>query len=164
MLEHLTIDGVKEFNANKISNRLASYFASVGKRFANQITTSEKSVGEYLKLLQSQHKSLFFTPTCAQEIIKIVSKLPSKTSSGHDNISNVLLKEIIHPLAPVLLEVFNKSMTMGEFPTVMKLAEIVERSQNTILLASTQEAIKGTVQYSTGLTLSSDQQLRASSQ
>ena len=51
--------------------------------------------------------------------------MPNKSSSGHDNISNILLKEIIDQLAPVLEEVFNKSMMLGEFPTLMKLAEVV---------------------------------------
>ena len=60
-----------------------------------------------------------------KEIITLVSQLPNKSSSGHDNISNILLKKLIHQIAPVLVEVFNKSMTMGEFPTVMKLAEVV---------------------------------------
>ena len=54
-----------------------------------------------------------------------MSTLPSKASSGHDNISNILLKEIINQLAHVLVEVFNKSMAIGEFPSVMKLAEVV---------------------------------------
>ena len=54
-----------------------------------------------------------------------MSKLPAKNSSGHDNISNLLLKEIIAPLSPTLVEVFNKSLSKGEFPTVMKLAEVV---------------------------------------
>ena len=54
-----------------------------------------------------------------------MSKLPSKNSSGHDNISNLLLKEIIAPLSPALVEVFNKSLSKGEFPTVMKLADVV---------------------------------------
>ena len=40
-----------------------------------------------------------------------------KSSSGHDNISNILLKEIIDPLANVLAEIFNKSMATGEFPS-----------------------------------------------
>ena len=51
-----------------------------------------KSVTDYLKLLQSSQSSLFLSPTCEEEIKKIVSALPSKASSGHDNISNVLLK------------------------------------------------------------------------
>ena len=68
---------------------------------------------------------MFLFPTCEKEIKKIVSTLPSKASSGHDNISNILLKEIIDQLAHVLVEVFNKSMAMGEFPSIMKLAEVV---------------------------------------
>ena len=54
-----------------------------------------------------------------------MSALPLKASSGHDNLSNILLKEIIDPLAHTLMEVFNKLMTVGEFPNIMKLAEVV---------------------------------------
>ena len=75
--------------------------------------------------MQSSHNSLFLNLTTTQEIVKIVSCLPNKNSSGHDNISNILLKEIIDQLAPVLEEVFNKSMMLGEFPTLMKFAEVM---------------------------------------
>ena len=75
--------------------------------------------------MESNKTSLFLSPTCQQEIKKIVSSLPSKSSSGHNNISNVLLKEIIDQISQVLVEVFNKSMTQGEFPSIMKLAEVV---------------------------------------
>ena len=94
-------------------------------QFTSKIPKPVKSVTDYLKLLQSSQSSLFLSPTCVKEIKEIVFKLPSKSSSGHDNISNVLLKEIIDQLAPVLVEVFNKSMTIGEFPSIMKLAEVV---------------------------------------
>ena len=125
LIEYLKIDDVKEYSAEKISNRFAKYFAGVGKYFASKIPKPLKSVTAYLKLLQSNQSSLFLTPTCEEEIKKIVSTLPSKASSGHDNISNILLKEIIDPLAHVLMEVFNKSMAVGEFPSIMKLAEVV---------------------------------------
>ena len=64
--------------------------------------------------MQSNHNSLFLSPTTTQEIVKLVSRLPNKCSSGHDNISNILLKEIIDQLAPALEQVFNKSMTLGD--------------------------------------------------
>ena len=124
LIEYLRINGVKEYNSKKISNRFANYFAGVGKKFASQIASPKKSISDYLKLLQSSQNSLFLAPTSTQEILKIVSKLPAKNSSGHDNISNLLLKEIIAPLSPTLVEVFNKSLSKGEFPTVMKLAEV----------------------------------------
>ena len=75
--------------------------------------------------MQYSQGSLFLNPTYTQEIVKIVSMLPNKFSSGHDNISNILLKEIVDQIAQVLVEVFNKSMMLGEFPSIMKLAEVV---------------------------------------
>ena len=125
LIEYLKINEVSEYREVKISNRFAKYFAGVGKQFASKIPKPIKSVTDYLELLQSSQSSLFLTPTCEEEIKRIVSTLPSKASSGHDNISNILLKEIIDQLAHVLVEVFNKSMAMGEFPSIMKLAEVV---------------------------------------
>ena len=95
------------------------------KNFQQKLQLPQNRAQEYLKLIQSSQSSLFLNPTDMREIITIVSKLPNKCSSGHDNISNILLKEIIDQLAPVLVEVFNKLMMLGEFPTIMKLAEVV---------------------------------------
>ena len=130
LIEYLKIDNIKEYGAKKISNRFAKYFAGVGKCFAERIPKPTKGITSYLKLLQSNKASLFLTPTYEDELKRIVTALPAKASSGHDNISNILLKEIINPLAHVLVEVFNKSMTTGEFPNIMKLAEVVPLYKN----------------------------------
>ena len=59
------------------------------------------------------------------KIKRLVENLPSKTSSGHDDISNKLLKEICEPLLPALDYIVNESLKLGIFPTIMKLAEVV---------------------------------------
>ena len=41
-----------------------------------------------------------------------------------------MLKEIIDPFAKVLVEICNKSLTTGEFPAIMKLAEVVPLYKN----------------------------------
>ena len=64
-------------------------------------------------------------PSTAHEIKRIVEKLPSKSSSGHDNVSNILLKEICEDILPALEYIVNESLKSGQFPTVMKLAEVV---------------------------------------
>ena len=125
LVEYLDIDCIREYNAPRICNRFAKYFAGVGKNFSEKIPTPAKPVKDYLKLMQSSQGSLFLNPTYTQEIVKIVSKLPNKFRSGHDNISNILLKEIVDQIAPVLVKVFNKSIMLGEFPSIMKLAEVV---------------------------------------
>ena len=62
LIEYLRINGVKEYNSEKISNRFANYFASVGKNFASKIASPKKSISDYLKLLQSSQNSLFSGP------------------------------------------------------------------------------------------------------
>ena len=125
LIEYLQIENTREYGTKKISNSLAKYFAHVGKKFAGKIPSPTTSINDYLKCLQSNKTSIFLSPTDIWEIKRIVSKLPSKKSSSHDNISNILLKEIIDNIAPALETVYNKSITTGEFPSVMKLAEIV---------------------------------------
>ena len=100
--------------------------SALPKEFLNQQKVSHHTCNSC-----SQTKQVFFlTPTYEDELKQIVTTLPAKASSGHDNISNILLKEIINPLAHVLVEIFNKSMTTGEFPNIMKLAEVVPLYKN----------------------------------
>ena len=48
-----------------------------------------------------------------------------KTSSGYDNISNVLLKKLNESVTKPLSIIFNKSLVEGIFPDAMKLADVV---------------------------------------
>ena len=73
----------------------------------------------------SNTRSIFLEPTDENEIRKIAFDLPNKSSSGHDRVSNVLLKEIIVQIAEPLSMIFNQSLQTGEFPNDMKLAEVV---------------------------------------
>ena len=70
-------------------------------------------------------KSIFLLPTEENEIRKIAFELLTKFSSGYDNVSNVLLKEIIRDIVEPLSFIFNHSMQSGEFPDSMKLAEVI---------------------------------------
>ena len=125
LIEYLQIENTREYGAKKISNSLAKYFAQVGKKFASKIPSPTTSINDYLKCLQSNKSSIFLNPTDIWEIKRIVGKLPSKKSSGHDNVSNILLKEIVDNIAPALEVIYNKSIITEEFPSIMKLAEIV---------------------------------------
>ena len=59
------------------------------------------------------------------ELKKLIQNLPNKSSSGWDDINNLLLKEIADPIIAPLVELFNESISKGEFPECMKLAEVV---------------------------------------
>ena len=124
-VDYLCIDGIKEYGAKKIANQFAKYFSNVGKNFANKIPKPKNSIDLYLKKLQSNHKSLFFEPCTEQEIMKLINSLPLKSSHGHDNISNVMLRTIVNEISHPLSLLINQSLLQGIFPTSMKLAEVV---------------------------------------
>ena len=125
LVDYLKIDDVQVYNAKKISNSFAKYFSEVGEKFAKKVPSLTKSISEYMKVMGSNTRSIFLEPTDENEIRKIAFDLPNKSSSGHDRISNVLLKEIIAQIAEPLSMIFNQSLQTGEFPSDMKLAEVV---------------------------------------
>ena len=68
---------------------------------------------------------MYFHPITNTEIKSFIKKLPPKNSSGHDNISNTLLKKISDAIIKPLHHIFNLSLSSGEFPQDMKLAEVI---------------------------------------
>ena len=63
--------------------------------------------------------------TNVTEIEKLVKSLPSKSSYGHDKVSNVLLKALSISISYPLQIIFNQSIYQGVFPDKMKLGEII---------------------------------------
>ena len=67
-IDYLTIDGVCEYDGNAVSNSLAKYFSTVGKKFADKIPDSTRNVKEYLSRLQGNTSNLFFEPCTITEV------------------------------------------------------------------------------------------------
>lgn len=130
VVESLKIGNITIYNKREISNQFGRYFSSVGHKFASKIRAPKNNATDYLKLINRNENSLFMTPTSKEEIVKLISNLPQKKSSGHDNIDNILLKEIKYEISDILSDIFNRSITTGVFPTRMKLAEVVPLFKN----------------------------------
>ena len=125
LIDCLKIDNVLEYDAVKITNKFGEYFSIVGKEFSKKVAEPKNKAKYYCDKIPRNEKSLFMTPCTETEVTKFMQQLPMKTSSGHDNISNVLLKCIgVHILTP-LTRIFNDSIRMGIFPDIMKLADVV---------------------------------------
>ena len=54
-----------------------------------------------------------------------ISQLKNKQSSGHDNISTNLLKQLQNSISKPLTILINKSFSMGEFPDALKIAKVI---------------------------------------
>ena len=69
-----------------------------------------------LHTIPSHDKSMFLYPTSDNEVQKTVDELDSKSSSGLDNISNVLVKISSEVIIPYVTYLINLSFIKGNFP------------------------------------------------
>ena len=78
---------------------------------------------------QIEEKLIFSTVTVSHmiplDLLKIVTKLKLKNSSGPDNISTKLLKLILPTISIPLCHLFNLSLQTGFVPQQLKTAKVV---------------------------------------
>ena len=125
IIDCLEIDKIKTFNAQEIANEFGKHFSSIGKLYANKTKPPAKSIDHYNSKIEQNTNSMFLNPTNCYEIRKVIDNLKNKHSSGHDNVSNYLIKKLKDVMITPLCIVINKSLQEGFFPTRMKNAEVV---------------------------------------
>ena len=125
LIEFLKINNIITYSSNKITNEFGNYFSKVGGLFASKIKNLIHTDTHYLTKLSGLQKSIFLLPVTEKEIEKIIMSLPNKPSSGTDGISNILLQRLTYCIVHPLTLIFNKSLTEGEFPDIMKVADVV---------------------------------------
>ena len=86
---------------------------------------STKSIDHYLNKIKRTERTIFFAPCTEAEVIKTLSKLKGKTSSGFDGISNAILKDLGNLITKPMTYIINQSMSSGIFPSDMKLADVI---------------------------------------
>ena len=130
LIDHIKVDNIRCYSSQLIANEFGNFFSSIGKRYADKIPASKYKREHYLGKIESQVKSIYLEPMTMNEITRLIDKLPNKTSSGYDNVNNVLLKKLKTELAQPLMIIFNNSLSSGKFPKQMKLAIVVPLYKN----------------------------------
>jgi len=105
-----------------IAQKFNEYFINIGPSLAAKIPLSPTSYSSYLK---GNYKNSFaILDASAEEIITLVKQMPSKHSSGHDNIPLDIMKLCINLIAEPLSKLINISFANGYFPDVLKIARV----------------------------------------
>ena len=105
-----------------ISNMFNKYFANIGANLAKVIPNTSVNFTHYLK--GSYMHSFTLYETNENEITKLILELNPNKSCGIDMIDPFIIKQLAEPLAPILSNVFNKSMNTGRVPDKLKEAMI----------------------------------------
>ena len=120
IIESLKVDNIMKYYPESITSEFCEFFSTVGERFANKIAEPKTRIDEYISKMSSSSTTLFLSPTNTNEINNLIQNLPNKNSSGHDSISNNLLKKLAPSILVPLTLLFNKSLETGVFPDEIK--------------------------------------------
>ena len=128
-----TITAIKDpSNKNKlvkdsshIPNFVNEHFTTVGSKLASKIPSSQQHYLEFVSKKTSPMPSFFFHPITYDCVKSEILSLPNNKSHGWYSSPIKLLKCWIDIIAPVLSEVFNTSISLGRYPTKLKLSRIV---------------------------------------
>ena len=108
---------------SKIANSFNQYFSNIGPETCNNVPPSRNKFSDYMP--PSLLNSMFFDPTDISSVLEATSKLKTKNSSGHDEISTKLLKQTIHKISMPITHIINQSFHTGIVPRQMKIAKVV---------------------------------------
>ena len=124
-IDHIKTNNTASYNPYDICNAFAEHFALIGKNLAQKIPSPKKNIHDCINKIPRQVQSLYLSQTPEQEVKKLINELPNKTSSGYDDIHNILLQTLADLLASLLNHVFNLSISQGIFPNPKKIVEII---------------------------------------
>ena len=88
----MNVNDISHFNSKDIPNQFGQYFSTTGNNMLSDIKQSHKQISNYISKIPNNNRTLFINPCTQNEISKLIDQLPNKTSSGYDEINNLLLK------------------------------------------------------------------------
>ena len=120
---YFIINGDKIDNKEDIANNFNSFFQNIGP--ALSANTQHKNITIKTFLKEKITFSFEFSLLEQETVFKIISKIYSKHSCGHDDISTILMKNICPLILSPITLILNQSLSTGIFPDRLKNAKII---------------------------------------
>ena len=121
---YFIINGDKIDNKEDIVNNFNSFFQNIGPTLSANIPQHKHiTIKTFLK--EKIAFSFEFSLLEQETVFKIISKINSKHSCGHDDISTMLMKNICPLILSPITLIFNQSLSTGIFPDRLKIAKII---------------------------------------
>ena len=115
-------------NLEEIANAFNVYFANIGEKLASEIgenINNNADYTNYISMLPSVETRFQFKCITDNDTRLAIDKLENKNSSGHDGISNKLLKVLKFELSKSLTLIINQMITTGVFLDSFKISKII---------------------------------------
>ena len=111
-------------NPKEIANSFNVFFSTIGTNLSSNVN----NINTYLKfndyLNHPTDHRFKFQQVSSKEVLSIINEIKNNTSSGKDEISNILPKSIKVEISEPLTVIINQSLLTGTFPEKLKIAKI----------------------------------------
>ena len=121
-VNNIKLNNITVTNEKVIAEAFSEHFKMAAENLHNQVNIDPEKHKEYLP---PSKPSWEFIEVTEPEVLKVINSMAPKTSNGVDGISNKILKLVKFIILKPITKLFNKSITMGVFPTALKAAKIV---------------------------------------
>ena len=113
-------------DAIEIANEFNRLLADIGESLASNMEQFDNHELSYKTYLQTPHAQNYkFQVIDENATIKAIDYIENKSSSGHDGISNILLKYVKLEISKPLTLIINQMITTGIFFDSLKIAKII---------------------------------------
>ena len=107
----------------QIADGFNKFFSTIGNKLADKIAHSVKHFKDFLS--NRVVNEFVFAPVTPDVVKEAAKGMTSKTSSGPDNLSSKLLKDILMLVIDPLCHLFNLSFQTGYIPNRFKIAKVI---------------------------------------
>jgi len=123
-IEKLIYNNEEITDPSEITNKLNTYFCSIGPTLVHSLKPCEQSDFKNYCPPTNKH-SMFCDPITSDEIVRIIHNFSNNKAPGNDNISTKILKEISDNIMLPLIYIFNLSFMTGIVPDLLKVAKVI---------------------------------------
>jgi hypothetical protein len=119
-IEEISLNGFIYKDDQDIANTFKNYFKTCATNSSQNLPQ-----GLYTSEVLPIGDTWSFKQTSEIELLKIIKSLQTKNSSGHDGLSNHMIKREPHLFSRLLLPLINESLDKVEFPSTLKTATVI---------------------------------------
>ena len=112
------LDGKVITNSDEIADAFNEYFVNIGRKLSCQIIPVHKH-SHYLD--NETKKRMKLEVVNEDNINEAINRMKNKSSYGHDEISNKIIKRAKNSLIQPLMLIINQMLMTGKFPSDLKI-------------------------------------------
>ena len=121
-IDKIVVDDTNQTDKAKIADAFNNHFVSIGEKIANSIEGCNESPTANIQRVLTKFE---FQQITTAQITKVVQRLVNGKATGIHNIPNKVLKDSVHLIAPILMDIFNLSISAKIFPEDLKVLKVV---------------------------------------